>query len=76
MATRWVKRRKRNCGEWNKSQLAFKNQNQIPLVIFELDKSEPQEETQAIEVECEELLENQIDKLLQEIYETKKCAII
>ena len=63
--------------EWNKEEVTSmfrKLKFNRFLERFELDKSEPQEETQAIEVECEELLENQIDKLLQEIYETKKMC--
>lgn len=61
--------------EWNKEEVTSmfrKLKFNRFLERFELDKSEPQEETQTIEVECEELLENQIDKLLQEIDETKK----
>ena len=61
--------------DWNKEEVTnmFKKLkfNRF-LERFELDKSEPQEKTQTIEVECEELLENQIDNLLQEIDETKK----
>lgn len=63
--------------EWNKEEVTSmfrKLKFNRFLERFELDKSEPQEETQTIEVECEELLENQIDKLLQEIYETKKMC--
>ena len=63
--------------EWNKEEVTsmFKKLkfNRF-LERFELDKSESQEETKAIELECEELLENQIDKLLQEIDETKKMC--
>lgn len=61
--------------EWNKEEVTSMFQklkfNRF-LERFELDKSEPQEETQTIEVECEELLENQMDNLLQEIAKTKK----
>ena len=63
--------------EWNKEEVTSmfrKLKFNRFLERFELDKSEQQEETQAIEVECEELLENQIDKLLQEIDETKKMC--
>lgn len=61
--------------EWNKEEVTSmfrKLKFNRFLERFELDKSEQQEETQAIEIECEELLESQIDKLLQEIDETKK----
>ncbi len=63
--------------EWNKEEVTSmfrKLKFNRFLERFELDKSEPQEETQTIEVECEELLENQIDQLLQEIDETKKMC--
>lgn len=63
--------------EWNKEEVTSmfrKLKFNRFLERFELDKSEPQEETQTIEVECEELLESQIDKLLQEIDETKKMC--
>ncbi len=63
--------------EWNKEEVTSmfrKLKFNRFLERFELDKSEPQEKTQAIEVECEELLENQIDQLLQEIDETKKMC--
>lgn len=63
--------------EWNKEEVTSmfrKLKFNRFLERFELDKSEQQEETQAIEVECEELLENQIDQLLQEIDETKKMC--
>lgn len=63
--------------EWNKEEVTSmfrKLKFNRFLERFELDKSEPQEKTQTIEVECEELLENQIDKLLQEIDETKKMC--
>ena len=61
--------------EWNKEEVTSmfrKLKFNRFLERFELDKSEPQEETQTIEVECEELLENQMDNLLQEIAKTKK----
>lgn len=63
--------------EWNKEEVTSmfrKLKFNRFLERFELDKSEQQEETQAIEIECEELLESQIDKLLQEIDETKKMC--
>ena len=63
--------------EWNKEEVTSmfrKLKFNRFLERFELDKSEPQEETQIIEVECEELLENQMDNLLQEIAKTKKMC--
>ena len=63
--------------EWNKEEVTSmfrKLKFNRFLERFELDKSEPQEETQTIEVECEELLENQMDNLLQEIAKTKKMC--
>lgn len=63
--------------EWNKEEVTSmfrKLKFNRFLERFELDKSEQQEETQAIEVECEELLENQMDNLLQEIAKTKKMC--
>lgn len=63
--------------EWNKEEVTSmfrKLKFNRFLERFELDKSEPQEETQTIEIECEELLESQIDKLFQEIDETKKMC--
>lgn len=63
--------------EWNKEEVTSmfrKLKFNRFLERFELDKSEQQEETQAIEIECEELLENQMDNLLQEIDETKKMC--
>lgn len=63
--------------EWNKEEVTSmfrKLKFNRFLERFDLDKSEQQKETQAIEIECEELLESQIDKLLQEIDETKKMC--
>ena len=63
--------------EWNKEEVTSmfrKLKFNRFLERFELDKSEQQEETQTIEVECEELLENQMDNLLQEIAKTKKMC--
>lgn len=63
--------------DWNKEEVTSmfrKLKFNRFLERFELDKSEQQKETQAIEIECEELLESQIDKLLQEIDETKKMC--